>query len=92
LAVARKSAEVLVLAAEIAAIGNTNALSDAGVAGSLAIAAIQSAALNVKVNGSGLADKDLASRWQKELNELERISEEKLKEIHRQLRDRAQVT
>jgi glutamate formiminotransferase/formiminotetrahydrofolate cyclodeaminase len=92
LAVARKSAEVLVLAAEIAAIGNTNALSDAGVAGSLAIAAIQSAALNVKVNGSGLADKDLASRWQKELNELERISEEKLKEIHRQLNERAQVT
>ena len=92
LAVAQKSAEVLVLAAEIAAIGNTNALSDAGVAGSLAIAAIQSATLNVKVNGSGLADKDLASRWLKELNELERISEEKLKEIHRQLQERAQIT
>ncbi len=92
LMVAKQSAEVLELAAEISAIGNTNALSDAGVAGSLAIAAIQSAALNVKVNGSGLADKDLASRWQKELSELERSSEEKLNEIQRQLKERAQIT
>jgi len=90
--VAKKSAEVLELAAEISAIGNTNALSDAGVAGSLAIAAIQSAALNVKVNGGGLADKELASRWLKELNELGGISEEKLKEIHRQLQERAQIS
>ena len=90
--VAKKSAEVLELAAEISAIGNTNALSDAGVAGSLAIAAIQSAALNVKVNGSGLADKDLASRWLKELTELGGNSEEKVKEIHRQLQERAQIS
>ncbi len=91
LTVAKKSAEVLELAAEISSIGNTNALSDAGVAGSLAIAAIQSAALNVKVNGSGLADKDLASRWLKELSELERSSEEKLEEIRHQLRERAEI-
>ena len=92
LMVAKQSAEVLELAAKISAIGNTNALSDAGVAGSLAIAAIQSAALNVKVNRSGLADKDLADRWRKELRLLEEISEEKLQEIRRQLKERAQIT
>jgi glutamate formiminotransferase/formiminotetrahydrofolate cyclodeaminase len=92
LMVAKRSVEVLELAAEISAIGNTNALSDAGVAGSMAIAAIQSAALNVKVNGSGLADKDLADRWRKELRLLEGISEEKLQEIRRQLKERAQIT
>ena len=89
--VAKKSAEVLELAAEIVAIGNTNALSDAGVAGSLTIAAIQSATLNVKVNGSGLSDKELAERWREELSKLGEFSEKKLKEIQHQLRERAEI-
>ncbi|MFQ5922199.1 MAG: glutamate formimidoyltransferase [Anaerolineales bacterium] len=91
LKVAKNSAEVLELAAEISAIGNTNALSDAGVAGSLAMAAIQSAVLNVKVNAGGLADKELADRWQAELQKLEGFAEEKLTEIRRQLRERAKI-
>ena len=89
--VAKKSAEVLELAEEIVAIGNTNALSDAGVAGSLTIAAIQSATLNVKVNGSGLSDKELAERWREELSKLGEFSEKKLKEIQHQLRERAEI-
>jgi len=91
LMVANNSSEVLELTAKISAIGNTNALSDAGVAGNLAIAAIQSAALNVKVNGTGLADKDLAERWLKELDRLEATSAENLEKIRHQLRERAQI-
>ena len=44
------------LAAEIAAIGNSNALSDAGVAAITATAAAQSAFLNVKINMAGITD------------------------------------
>ena len=89
--VARGSSEVLDLAAEISAIGNTNALSDAGVAASLAMTAIQSAGLNVKVNAVGLSDQELAGQWQKEVKKLERFAEENLKEVRRQLRERAEI-
>jgi glutamate formiminotransferase/formiminotetrahydrofolate cyclodeaminase len=91
LKVFKNSAEVLELAAEISAIGNTNALSDAGVAGNLATAAMQSAALNVKANASGLADRGLADQWQVDLSELEGFSDERLMEIRRQLSERAQI-
>ncbi|GMR11674.1 MAG: hypothetical protein BMS9Abin28_2511 [Anaerolineae bacterium] len=91
LRVARKSAEVLELAAEISAIGNANALGDAGVAGYLAMAAIQSAGLNVKVNADGLADQELAGSWQVELQRIEVIAEEKLTEIRKQLREQVEI-
>lgn len=91
LKVFKSSAEVLELATEISAIGNTNALSDAGVAGNLAAAAMQSAALNVKANASGLADRGLADQWQVDLSELEGFSDERLMEIRRQLSERAQI-
>ena len=91
LKVARKSVEVLELAAEISSIGNTNAVSDAGVAGSLAMAAFQSAALNVKVNASGLTDTELADRWGVELQKLEASSDEYITEIRRQLSERAEI-
>ena len=91
LKVARKSIELLELAAKISSIGNTNALSDAGVAGNLAIAALQSAALNVKVNAGGLADKELAERWSEELRKLEASSEEQAIEIRTQLSERAEI-
>jgi len=91
LKVAKSSAEVLELAAEISAIGNANALSDAGVAGNLAMAAIQSAGLNVKVNAGGLADQELADRWRAKLHGLEVFTEEKLGEIRQQLRERAEI-
>jgi glutamate formiminotransferase/formiminotetrahydrofolate cyclodeaminase len=91
LKVAKKSVEVLKLAAELSSIGNTNALSDTGVAGNLAVAAFQSAALNVKVNASGLSDSDLADRWREELQKLEGFSDEQMTEIRRQLRERADI-
>ncbi len=91
LQVARSSAEVLGLAAEILAIGNRNALSDAGVAGRLAMAAVLSASLNVKANASGLTDRKLAARWLEELRKLEDLSEEKRVEIRGLLKDRAEI-
>jgi glutamate formiminotransferase/formiminotetrahydrofolate cyclodeaminase len=91
LMVTKKSVEVLQLAAELSSIGNTNALSDAGVAGNLAMAAVQSAALNVKVNAGGLIDTELADRWGVELQKLETSSDEYMTEIRGQLSERAEI-
>ncbi len=56
LEVAENSLKVLELAAQVIAQGNPNALSDGGVAASLAQAAIVGAAMNVAINLSGLED------------------------------------
>ena len=50
LATARAASEVLELARRLAPIGNRNAVSDVGVAGLLATAAVRGAALNVEIN------------------------------------------
>jgi formiminotetrahydrofolate cyclodeaminase len=54
---ARACAEVARLAALVAAKGNTNAASDAGVAALLADAGCRGAALNVRINVAALEDK-----------------------------------
>lgn len=62
LEVVLRSAEAFALAASLAPIGNRNAVSDVGVAGLLAAAAIRGAAMNVEINlpslpeGDGLRD------------------------------------
>ena len=64
------------LASEIAAIGNSNALSDAGVAAITAAAAAKSAFLNVKINMAGITDaafsQDIMNKSQKLLVEIEK--------------------
>ena len=50
LTVARAASELLGLAERLAPIGNRNAVSDVGVAGLLAVAALRGAALNVQIN------------------------------------------
>jgi formiminotetrahydrofolate cyclodeaminase len=58
LEVVLRSTEVLALAEALAPIGNRNAVSDVGVAGLLAGAAIRGAALNVEINVPSLPDDD----------------------------------
>ncbi|PID86818.1 MAG: glutamate formimidoyltransferase [Chloroflexi bacterium] len=67
LRVARLSRDVAILAQEIGAIGNVNAVTDAAAAAYMALAAVQAASLNVRVNGAGLADQELAKAWQGEV-------------------------
>jgi formiminotetrahydrofolate cyclodeaminase len=52
-------------------IGNVNAVSDAAVGTIMAHAAVQAAALNVKINSVGLQDRSLAQMWIEEVNALE---------------------
>ena len=58
LEVMRRSGEALALAEPLAAIGNRNAVSDVGVAGILAAAAIRGAAMNVEINLPSLPEDD----------------------------------
>jgi glutamate formiminotransferase / formiminotetrahydrofolate cyclodeaminase len=70
LSVARYSLEVAQLAQAIAANGNGNAVTDAAAGAVLAQAAVQIAAMNVKINGLNLQDKTLAARWSDEVDGL----------------------
>ncbi len=70
LRVARLSLEAVRLAKTIATIGNVNAATDASVGAIMARAAVHGAGLNVKVNGVGLKNRELAATWSKEVNAL----------------------
>lgn len=72
LRVAHLSRDAAGLAAQMARIGNVNAVSDAAAGVLLAAAAVQVAALNVNINGVGLQDRALAERWRDEAAALER--------------------
>ncbi len=72
------SKEAVLIAEKVAAIGNSNALSDAGVAAINANAAAKAAYLNVKINMSGIEDKNFVSETiaeaEKIFNEVNEIS------------------
>jgi glutamate formiminotransferase/formiminotetrahydrofolate cyclodeaminase len=71
LEVAVDAAQVAELAAEAAEAGNVNAISDAASAVALARAALQAAALNVRINAHALADPSAADTWERTLDESE---------------------
>jgi glutamate formiminotransferase/formiminotetrahydrofolate cyclodeaminase len=76
LRVARLSRDAGRLAAQVARIGNVNAVSDAAAGAIMARAAVQVAGLNVKINGVSLRDQALAAAWREELTGLEADAEE----------------
>lgn len=71
LKVARLSLAAADLAHQITTIGNVNAVTDAAAAVIMAKAAVQTAALNVKINAKSLQEKDLAQNWYQSVHELE---------------------
>lgn len=73
LEVMKNALEVLKLARIVAESGNANAVSDAGVAALTALAAVQGAALNVKINLPGVKDREFVGQM---LAEVQRIGDE----------------
>ena len=71
LRVARLSLEVANLARNIAEIGNANAVTDAVAGVIMAHAAVQVAALNVKINAVSLKNQTLAGKWYEAVTALE---------------------
>ncbi len=72
LRVAYLSRDAARLAAQMARLGNVNAVSDAAAGVLLAAAAVQVAALNVNINGLGLQDRARAESWREQAAALER--------------------
>lgn len=70
LRVARLSRDAARLAKTMATIGNVNAATDAAVGAIMARAAVYGAELNVKVNGVGLKNRELAAAWAREVDAL----------------------
>ncbi len=71
LKVAQKAVEVLGLALQMAALGNTNAISDAGSAAALARAALTGAGLNVRVNCLTLANSSASRAYLDQIRSLD---------------------
>ncbi|MBI3650336.1 MAG: glutamate formimidoyltransferase [Acidobacteria bacterium] len=70
MATARTALEVLLRLAELAEIGNQNALSDAAVGGQLALTAVKGAFYNVLINLSSLDDKEEAEDFRNQIDRL----------------------
>jgi glutamate formiminotransferase/formiminotetrahydrofolate cyclodeaminase len=68
--VARLALDAMQLAEQVARQGNQNAASDAATAALMGLAAVEGAALNVRVNAVGLEDADLAARYQNDVTAL----------------------
>lgn len=67
---ATRSVDLLRVVADVARVGNTNALSDAGAASHLALAAFYGARLNVEVNLASLRDGEYAEKARAQLERL----------------------
>jgi glutamate formiminotransferase/formiminotetrahydrofolate cyclodeaminase len=67
----RKSLRVIQLAVQIAALGNTNAITDAGTAAALAQAAITGAGYNVRINTLTIKDVKKSKQLLEELGKME---------------------
>lgn len=70
LRVARLSHQAAKLASQVAKIGNINAVTDAAAGVLLAQAAVETAALNVKINATAVKNQKLVNSWQEELAKL----------------------
>jgi len=88
LAAAKKSSRVAELALETAQSGNKNAITDAGSAVNLAIASVNSAAYNVRINLADLDDHKQKEQILSELGEIEKGAQVSLDKIKTILTDR----
>lgn len=91
LKVAASANSVMKLALQVAQYGNINAISDAGSAGSLAMAALLAAGMNVKINAQSTSDKPAAEGWLKDLKQLEKSANEFQTKLKNVLLDRAGI-
>ncbi len=78
---ARRSLEVLRLLAEVASIGNPNALSDVAVGGQLAQTAVKGAYYNVAINLGTITDRERAAEIERQVKSLIKDAEAIAREI-----------
>jgi glutamate formiminotransferase/formiminotetrahydrofolate cyclodeaminase len=88
---AEMALEVINLAAPLSARGNSNAITDAWSAASLAFAAVSCAGANVRINLASLADTPDAASLEQELAAIERGAAQKIQEIKQNIKNRAAI-
>jgi len=88
LEVMKKSLEVLKLARTVAAKGNENSITDAGVAGLMGQAAVEGAGYNVRINLTSIADKDFVTKLAGELTTIRKEAEKVAAEIRSLVEDK----
>ena len=79
--VARNACELMSVIADVARLGNRNAVTDACVAMMSARTAVLGALLNVRINLGSIKDKTFADELQREADVLERLACEREKEV-----------
>lgn len=77
----QKAFEVFEICKAMSEFGNPNSVSDAGVGALCCRSAVLGAGLNVKINASGLEDKDFAAKIIKDAEKIEIAAQEKENEI-----------
>ncbi len=88
LTVMKTSAEVLHLAKTVAAKGNENSITDAGVAGLMAMAAVTGAGYNVRINLTGINDGPFVEKMKKEAATITAEAEALAAEIRQLVEDK----
>lgn len=89
--VGEKAVRVMELALEVARNGNINALSDAGSAGAIAFAALQSASMNVRINALSSTDTEGSETWIHQISILEEQGDRLNQEIRLLLKERGGI-
>jgi glutamate formiminotransferase/formiminotetrahydrofolate cyclodeaminase len=91
LQVSRAALETLKLAVQVAQQGNLNAISDAGTAGALALAALRGAGANVRINLADYEEDEQTSAWMKALLALEEQASTLDSDLKATLKERAAI-
>jgi glutamate formiminotransferase/formiminotetrahydrofolate cyclodeaminase len=89
--VASIATRLLELASQVAQKGNINAITEAGSAGMLAMAALQAAGMNVKINAKSTSDQASAKAWLNDLQELEQAALEFQAKLKGVLQERGKI-
>ena len=87
----QEALKVMRLAVVATSKGNKNAITDAGTASALAVAAITSAGANVRINLQSLTDDSVREKFTTQLEEIELETREFDKQVRKHLKARAQL-
>ena len=88
----QETLKVMRLAVAAASKGNKNAITDAGTASALAVAAITSAGANIRINLQSLTDNSVGEKLTTQLEEIESETRELDKQVRKHLQTRAKIT
>lgn len=91
LEVARRAVEVIGLALQAASLGNLNAISDAGSAAALALAALTGAGYNIRTNSLNLTDRSMAQALVDQVFALETKAAELETQVKQVLHERGRI-